>query len=310
MTSVLITGGAGFIGSHLAETLAKEGYKVIIIDDLSTGKMENLESVRGEVNFIKGSILDIDLLVRTIKKQDVEHVFHQAAWTSVLKSIKDPLKTNEVNVTGTLNALKSSVDNGVEKVIAASSSSVYGDTPELPKKESMGCRPKSPYAVSKLSGEHYLKVFSEVYGIKTTGLRYFNVYGPKQDPYSPYAAVVPKFINLALENRDLPVEGDGNQTRDFTYVDDVVEGNILAMEKSAEGIFNIAYGERTSINDLAEEIIRLTDSSSKIIHVDPRPGDVRDSLADISLAKEKLGYKPKYDLGRGLEKFVKWQKGI
>lgn len=307
MTSVLITGGAGFIGSNLAERLVKEGHEVTIIDDLSNGKTENLETLKVKVNFIKGSILDSKLLKKTLDKHSVEYVFHQAARASVPRSIKDPLKTNEINVEGTLNVLKTSVDTNVRKVISASSSSVYGDTPELPKRESMVPNPKSPYAVSKLSGEHYMRVFSEVYGIKTISLRYFNVYGPRQDPYSPYAAVVPKFIDMALKNKDIPIEGDGNQTRDFTYIDDVVDANMLSMSGSVEGVFNIAYGRRTSINELADKIIRLANGSGKV-YTDPRLGDVRDSLADISLAEKKLGYTPKYNLDKGLEKFVNWQK--
>lgn len=306
---VLVTGGAGFIGSALVENLLSLNYEVIVLDTLETGKLENVKEFKDrEFRLIKGSILNIEILRDALK--GVKHVFHQAALPSVARSVRDPVKTDEINVAGTLNVLKASLDAGVEKVIFASSSSVYGDTPELPKKESMSCNPKSPYAVTKVIGEHYARVFYEIYGLKTVCLRYFNVYGPRQDPQSEYAAVIPRFIYFALESKDLPIFGNGKQTRDFTFIGDVVEANLLAMEKEkANGkVLNIAFGRNTTIEELAKTIIELTDSSSSIVYKEPRPGDVKDSLADIFLAEEFLGYYPKYSLKDGLEKTLEWFK--
>jgi UDP-glucose 4-epimerase len=284
-------------------------YEVIVLDDLETGKLENISEFKDHnFRFIKGSIVDIEILRNVLK--GVNHVLHQAALPSVARSVLDPIKTSETNVAGTLNVLKASLDAGVEKVILASSSSVYGDTPELPKKESMPCNPKSPYAVTKVIGEHYARVFYEIYGLKTVCLRYFNVYGPRQDPKSEYAAVIPRFIDFALKNGNLPIFGDGKQTRDFTFIGDVVEANLLAMEKEkADGkVLNIACGESISIEELAKMIIELTDSSSSIVYKEPRQGDVKDSLADVFLAEELLGYYPKYSLKDGLEKTLEWFK--
>lgn len=306
---VLVTGGAGFIGSALVENLLSLNYEVIVLDTLETGKLENVKEFKDrEFRLIKGSILNIEILRDALK--GVKHVFHQAAIPSVVRSVRDPVKTDEINVAGTLNVLKASLDAGVEKVIFASSSSVYGDTPELPKKESMSCTPKSPYAVTKVIGEHYARVFYEIYGLKTVCLRYFNVYGPRQDPQSEYAAVIPRFIDFALESKDLPIFGNGKQTRDFTFIGDVVEANLLAMEKEkANGkVLNIAFGRNTAIEELAKTIIELTDSSSGIVYKEPRPGDVKDSLADILLAEEFLGYYPKCSLKDGLEKTLEWFK--
>jgi len=306
--NVCVTGGAGFIGSNLTKKLLERGDDVTVLDNLDTGREENIREFTDNENFkfVKGTIVDFETLKDVF--EDVDYVFHEAALSSVSRSTKDPISTNEINVSGTLNVLNSAVDAGVKKVIAASSSSVYGDTPELPKVETMRYNPLSPYAVTKVAGELYMKTFYEIYGLGTVALRYFNVYGPKQDPSSEYAAVIPKFISCALENRDLPIEGDGKQTRDFTYVDDAVDANILAMrtEKANGKVFNIAYGERASINELAGKIIEITNSSSRIVYGDPRPGDVKHSLADITLAKKILGYSPKYDLDEGLEKAVEW----
>lgn len=302
----LVTGGAGFIGSSLTEELAKRGDEVIIIDDLSTGKMGNIKEVikRHNVKFVKGSVANLDLLKELFL--DTSHVFHQAAIPSVQRSIENPLATNEANATGTLNVLIAARDCGVKKVIYASSSSVYGDTPELPKREDMKTNPLSPYAVTKLVGEYYCKVFNEVYGLKTICLRYFNVYGPRQDPASEYAAVIPRFITRILNNQPPIIYGDGNQTRDFTFVKDVVNANILAAEKNVEGIFNIANGQRISINELANKTMELARVKLNPIYDSPRKGDIRDSLADISLAGEKLEYGPKFNLDKGLEGVIKW----
>ncbi len=308
--NVLITGGAGFIGSNLAERLIGDGHRVIVFDDLSTGRMENLEAVKDhpEFTFVHGTILKPVHLAEVIQAYQIESISHQAARPSVSRSVEDPLATNEANVTGTLNVLKAASDAGIRKVVVAISSSVYGDTPQLPKKESMPYNPQSPYAVSKVAKELYLKVFHEVYGLDTVGLRYFNVYGRRQDPQSDYAAVVPKFVTAALKGEDLSVEGDGKQTRDFTYIDDVVDANLAGFEhpKAAGGSFNIAYGQRISILELAEMIIALTGSNSKIVFKEKRKGDIRHSLADISYAGEYLGYRPKYDLEKGLAETIGW----
>ena len=298
---VVVTGGVGFIGSNLVEELTKDN-EVIVIDDLSTGKRENIDE--SKVEFVQGSITDLELLKKVF--EDVDYVFHQAAIPSVQRSVENPLATNEVNVKGTLNVLIAAKTNGVKKVIYASSSSVYGDTPELPKRENMNPNPLSPYAVSKLTGEYYCNAFSEVYDLKTVCLRYFNVFGPKQNPSSEYAAVIPKFITRVMRKQPPIIYGDGNQTRDFTFVKDVVRANILAMERDAKGIFNVAYGKRTSINELASKIMGAISLEMEPVHDKPRPGDIRHSLADISLAKDKLGYKPKYSLEEGLEETIKW----
>lgn len=302
---VVVTGGAGFIGSHLAEELAKNN-EVIIIDNLSTGKIGNIQHLLelDNVSFIKGDVRDLELLKKSFENAD--YVFHQAAIPSVPRSIKDPISTNEVNVNGTLNVLIAARDCDVKKVVYASSSSVYGDSPTLPKKESMLPNPLSPYAVSKLTGEYYCKVFSILYGLKTICLRYFNVYGPRQDPSSQYAAVIPKFISRILNNKPPIIYGDGKQTRDFTFVKDVVYANILAAETQAQGIFNIATGKRISIHDLAHKIMNIIGKHLNIIYDKPRPGDIRDSLADISKAIAKINYKPKYSLDKGLEVTIKW----
>jgi len=295
---VVVTGGAGFIGSNLAEELLKK-HEVTVIDNLSTGRIENLHRILDKINFIEGSITDLDLLKEAFSGS--YGVFHQAAIPSVQRSVDNPLATNEANVEGTLKVLVAARDCKVQKVVFASSSSAYGDTPTLPKKEDMKPSPKSPYAISKLAGEYYCRVFSEVYGLKTTCLRYFNVYGPRQDPKSEYAAVIPRFITRVLSNSPPVIYGDGNQTRDFTFVKDVAKANILAMHSSAEGVFNIACGRRMSLNELAGKIMQITGIKLDPIYDKPRQGDVRDSLADISSAGEKLGYKPDFNLNSGLE---------
>jgi len=302
---IVITGGAGFIGSNLATELSKEKEsEVIIVDDLSTGRVSNLEKINKNINLVRGSITDLQLLKGIFK--DVDYVFHQAAIPSVPRSIKDPIASNNANVNGTLNVLVAAKDCNVKKVIYASSSSVYGDTPELPKREDMVPNPLSPYAVTKLLGEYYCKVFNEVYGLKTISLRYFNVYGPRQDPYSDYAAVIPRFINRVLENKPPVIYGDGEQTRDFTFVKDVVRANIQAMKSDANGVYNIASGNRISINELANVIMKLMGRNLKPIHEAPREGDIRHSLGDISSAKKTLSYEPQYSVEEGLRRTIKW----
>ncbi|MCK4526054.1 SDR family oxidoreductase [candidate division WOR-3 bacterium] len=302
---IVVTGGAGFIGSNIAEELSKEkDNKIIIVDDLSTGKMRNIWNL--DIEFVKGNITDLNFL-RSIFK-DVDYVFHQAAIASVQKSIEDPKRTDEVNAKGTLNVLIAARDRGVKKVIYASSSAVYGDTIELPKREGMTPSLLSPYAVTKLIGEYYCKVFNDVYGLKTISLRYFNVYGQRQDPYSDYAAVIPRFINRVSENKPPVIYGDGEQTRDFTFVKDVVRANILVMSSDATGIYNIANGNSISINELANIIIKLIGKSLKPIHEAPKEGDIKHSFGDISKAKRDLCYEPVYSFEKGLKRTIKSEK--
>jgi len=252
--------------------------------------------------FVEGSITDLNLLNEVFK--DTDCVFHQAAIASVQKSIDNPLTVNEVNITGTLNVLIAARDCGVRKVVYASSAAVYGDL-EPPLKEDMRPNPKSPYAVSKLAGEYYCRVFSEVYGLKTVSLRYFNIYGPRQDPNSEYAAVIPRFISRVLNDQPPIIYGDGEQTRDFAFVKDVVKANVLAMQNNVE-IFSIAGGQSISINELAVKIIELAGRNFKPAYADQRPGDIKYSLADISLAKKMLGYEPEYSLDKGLRITMDW----
>jgi len=311
MKRIVVTGGAGFIGSHLVEELIRRGNQVIVLDDLSTGKLENIkhlieqpghpERFRNTPQFIRGSVTDLPLLRKVF--QGIDYVFHQAAIPSVPRSVENPRATHEANITGTLNVLLASRDNGVKKVIYASSSSVYGDTPTLPKTEDMPPDPQSPYAITKLAGEYYCQVFHHLYGLPTVCLRYFNVYGPRQDPTSQYAAVIPIFIRRVLDNRPPVIFGDGEQTRDFTFVKDVVEANILAALSDATGVYNIGTGQRVSINKLAELVIKLVGDSLEPVHAEPRPGDIRHSLADISRARQ-FGYNPRYNLQQGLTETI------
>ncbi len=310
MKKAVVTGGAGFIGSHLAEELARRGYKVIILDDLSTGKKENIERLTGDkVDFVQGSVVDLPLLQELFHK--IDFVFHLAAIPSVSRSLENPLASHSVNITGTLNVLIAARDNKVEKVVYASSSSIYGDTPTLPKKEDMPPNPQSPYAVTKLTGEYYCRVFEQVCNLSTVCLRYFNVYGPRQDPNSQYAAVIPKFISRVFEERPPIMFGDGEQTRDFTFVKDAVKANTLAAASNAKGVFNVGTGNRISINDLVKLITRLLAKGAKSIYEEPRRGDIRHSLADISRARQ-IGYNPQYSLEEGLKETIRewhqWNK--
>ncbi|MDO9326313.1 MAG: SDR family oxidoreductase, partial [Methanoregula sp.] len=271
----VVTGGAGFIGSHIVEHLAENNHEVVIFDNLFSGKLVNVEPFlkKDSVTFVQGSITDLPLLQKTFSGAD--GIFHEGAIASVPRSIANPVATNEANVTGTLNVLVAARDCGVRKVLFASSSSVYGNTPTLPKQEDMTPNPLSPYAVSKLTGEHYLKVFAEVYGFNTLSLRYFNVFGPRQDPKSEYAAVIPRFITKILRRESPTIFGDGGQTRDFTYVKDVVQANIRAMESDAQGVFNVAYCKRISLNELASQIMDITGITVPLVYEPVRTGDVR-----------------------------------
>jgi len=300
---VVITGGAGFIGSNLAYEMAANNV-VIIVDDLSTGRMENVTGLidKENVTLIKGSILDRHLLEGALGGAD--YVFHLAAIPSVPRSLEDPLSTNEVNITGTLNVLIAARNKRIKKVVYASSSSVYGDTPTLPKREDMPPNSLSPYALTKLVGEYYCRIFHKVYGLPTICLRYFNVYGPRQNPNSEYAAVIPSFISSVLQNERPIIHGDGNQTRDFTFVWDAVQASIIAAESHATGVFNIGSGGGIAINGLAKTITRILGADVQPIHEKPRVGDIRHSLADISLAKT-IGYEPRYNLEDGLRETIR-----
>ncbi|MBI5575234.1 MAG: SDR family oxidoreductase [Deltaproteobacteria bacterium] len=301
----LVTGGAGFIGSNLTEALLAAGHKVRIMDNFLTGKRENIagyaERFAGSFELFEGDLRD---LVATRKAcEGTEYILHQGALPSVPRSVADPVLSNSINVEGTVNLLVAARDAGVRRVVFAASSSAYGDTPELPKRESMKPSPKSPYALQKLAGEHYMRIFYEVYGLETVALRYFNVFGPKQDPKSTYAAVIPRFITSVLSGNPPTVYGDGLQTRDFTYVDNVIEANILASKAPASAcgkVVNIACGERISLLDILEIIYGLAGRRVTPKFEPSRTGDVRDSLADISLAKDLIGYSPKVGFSVGL----------
>jgi UDP-glucose 4-epimerase len=299
---VLITGGAGFIGSHIATRLANDN-EVLIYDNFSSGRQENIEHLMDNANV---KVLREDIRDKTTLEKhmnEVDYVFHLAAVASVPESIAEPIKTNEVNITGTLNILKTAHELGVKKVVFSSSAAVYGDEPTLPKIETMPTMPMSPYAVTKISGEDYLRVFYENFKLPTVSLRYFNVFGPRQDPKSSYATVVPKFIEFVMNNKPPVIFGDGGQTRDFIYVDDVVDANITAaLNDNANGkIFNIAGGSGITINELAEMIIQLSGNDLSTLHEPERLGDIKYSYADITKARTELGWEPKKAIADGLK---------
>jgi nucleoside-diphosphate-sugar epimerase len=297
----VITGGAGFIGSHLVEHLVGAGHEVVVLDDFSTGRRENLAPWREHIELVEGSLVDADTCARAIRGAD--YVLHQGALPSVPRSIADPSASHRVNATGTLNVLIAARDAGVKRVVYASSSSAYGDTPELPKHEEMPVRPRSPYAVAKLAGEQYCRAFHASYRVPTVALRYFNVFGPRQDPTSAYAAVVPKFIAAALAGERPTIYGDGEQTRDFTFVANVVRANLLACEAPAAALgeaFNIGCGDRISVNELWRRIRDLVGVTTEPRYEPARGGDVRDSLASTEKARALLGYAPLVDIDAGL----------
>lgn len=302
----LVTGGAGFIGSGIVGALVARGERVRVIDDLSTGTEANLAPYRDRVDFIKGDIRDERACASAVK--GVQFVLHQAALRSVPRSVDDPLSTDEVNVHGSLMVLQSARTAGVERLVYASSSSVYGDNPALPKVESMTPMPKSPYAVSKLTAEYYCRVYAQTFGLSTVSLRYFNVYGPGQDPLSPYAAVIPLFMDALKQGKAAIVYGDGEQSRDFTYIDDCVQANLLACTTpDIDGeVFNIAFGAKTSINQIYDRLSILMGRNIPARHEPPRAGDVRHTLADLTRARERLGYRPTTDIASGLDKTVRW----
>jgi UDP-glucose 4-epimerase len=299
---IIVTGGLGFIGSNLVEKLIKHN-EVTIIDDQSTGKIENIQEIdQDNLTLIKGSITDLNL---TKIFKDHDYVLHQAALPSVPRSISDPKSSNEANITGTLNVLIAAKDSGIKKVVCASSSSVYGDTPTLPKSENMPVNPLSPYAITKMTAEFYCNVFQEIYGLQTVSLRYFNVFGPKQDPNSQYAAVIPNFISAIKNNKPPVIYGDGEQSRDFSYVKHIVDANMLACESDKTGVYNIACGRRITVNQLVEMINEIMGKNIEPVYSESRPGDIKHSLADISKAKA-FGYEPKSDFIKELKETIKW----
>jgi len=329
MDRYLVTGGAGFIGSNIVDTLLKRGNQVVVLDNFSTGKWENIERiirihglqrdkdfvvVKGEdkinrryrLEVIEGDLRNLNICRRAV--QDVTYVLHQGALPSVPRSVTDPATTNDVNIRGTLNMLLAARDGGVKRFIFASSSSVYGDTPVLPKVETMPGNPLSPYALSKLTGEFYSILFYKLYGLSTVSLRYFNIFGPAQDPSSQYAAVIPKFITSLLAGKSPHIYGDGEQSRDFTYVADCVKANLLAcVARDVSGeVFNVAGGKKTTVNELFHKIRDILNSQVKPEYRPPRPGDIRHSLADISKAEKLLGYRPEVSLEEGLRNTVEW----
>lgn len=309
--TVLVTGGAGFIGSNLVERLLARGARVRVLDDFSTGRRENLADFHGRFELVEGSITDSSTCAEACRGAD--YVLHQAAIPSVARSVDDPGRTHDACATGTLNMLRGAHAAGVKRFVYAGSSSAYGDTPTLPKREDMPSRPRSPYAVAKLTGEHYAQVFPGLFGLETVVLRYFNVFGPRQDPGSQYSAVIPLFIVAALEGRAPTIHGDGGQTRDFTYIENVVEANLkacLAPAGDASGqVFNVGCGERISVLRLWHEIRAIVGVELDAIHAESRPGDVRDSLADLTRIRAHLGYEGRVDLAEGLRRTVDWLRG-
>lgn len=307
--NVLITGGAGFIGSNLAEALVREGLKVRVIDNLATGSIKNVKDFKDKIEFINGDITDLKLLKNIMK--GVDFVLHHAAIPSVQRSLEDPIGTNRANIEGTLKVLCAAKNSNVKRVVYASSSSVYGDSPTLPKKEDMPNNPLSPYACTKMTGELYCRQFSELYGLDTISLRYFNIFGPRQNPDSQYSAVIPIFIKKMLNNKRPVIFGDGTQSRDFTFVENVIKANILAMKakRCCGEIVNVACGERIDLNKLVEKLNNLLGKKITPDFAEPRAGDVKHSLADISKAKRLLGYKPTVSFEDGLKKTIEHLRG-
>jgi UDP-glucose 4-epimerase len=309
MTHYLVTGGAGFIGSHIVETLLEDGKRARVLDNLSTGRKENIAPFLDQVEFIEGDLRDEDSVRRAV--EGIDYVLHQGAIPSVNRSVQDPIPTETANVVGTLNLLLAARDAGVRRVVYASSSSVYGDSPTLPKVETMPPRPKSPYAVSKMAMEYHCRVFTELHGLETVGLRYFNVFGPRQDPKGQYAAVIPIFITAMLDDKSPTIYGDGTQSRDFTYVSNVVAANLLATTspEMVGRVFNAALGDCYTLLELVDTLNEILGTQIQPIFGPDRPGDVKHSQADISLIKE-CGYRAQVDFRTGLAKTVKWFAAI
>ena len=311
MALYLVTGIAGFIGSSIARALLAQGDQVRGIDNLSTGKHENMAEILNRIDFLEADLLDMEAMRRACT--GVDCVFHQAAIPSVPKSVKDPLGSNQTNVDGTVNILIAARDAKVRRVVYAASSSAYGDTPTLPKHEEMRPDPISPYAVAKLASEYYMVSFYRCYGLETVCLRYFNIFGPRQDPTSPYSGVLAKFITQMLRGEQPMIFGDGSQSRDFTYIDNAVHANLLAAKAPAVavagGVFNVATGTRADLNETFQILKKLTGYSGDVKYGPEREGDVKHSLADISSAEKHLGYKPQVDFEEGLRRTVDWYRG-
>ena len=306
----LVTGGAGFIGANLVRTLLEQSHAVRVLDNFSTGKRDNLGPFLDKIDLIEGDIRSYHIVHEAAR--DIDVIFHQGALPSVPRSINDPITSNQVNVEGTLNILNAARDTGVRRVTYASSSSIYGENPALPKREDMMPQPISPYAVSKLAGEKYCQVFARTYGLETVCLRYFNVFGPGQDPNSQYAAVVPRFITAFLDGARITVNGDGEQSRDFTFIDNVVRANLLAATaKGASGeVFNIACNARMSLNQMLHHIATFTETTTEIAYGPERPGDVKHSQADIQKARTLLSYEPLVSAETGLRLSVEWYRAM
>ncbi len=306
----LVTGGAGFIGSNTVEELVRRGHGVVVLDDLSGGKEDNLAEVRNKITFIKGSVTDLEIVRRAI--QEADYVLHLAARTSVPRSVKDPVETNRINIDGTLNVLVAARDAKVKRVVYAASSSAYGETPTLPKVETMPPEPISPYGVSKYAGELYVQVFGRCYGLENVSLRYFNVFGPRQDPGSPYSGVLSRFITCCLDDAEPVVYGDGEQSRDFTYVENVVQANLLACEApNATGkVFNVGTGGRFTLNQTLKLLEGIAGKAIVAKYDPPRDGDIRDSQADITQSKEILGYNPTVGFEEGLRRTYEWYRSV
>jgi len=304
----VVTGGAGFIGSNTVDELVRRGETVIVLDDLSSGKEDNLAEVRSKISFIKGSITDLEAVRKAM--QSADYVIHLAARTSVPRSVKDPIDTNKINVEGTLNVLVAARDAKVKRVVFAASSSAYGETPTLPKVETMQPEPISPYGVAKYAGELYAQMFGRVYGLENVSLRYFNIFGPRQDPDSPYSGVLAKFCTAFLEKTQPLVFGDGEQSRDFTFVENAVAANLLACEApNASGkVFNIGTGARITLNQTLALLANLTGNKLETKYEPPRDGDIRDSQADIKQARDVLSYEPLVSFEEGLRRTVEWYR--
>ena len=306
----LVTGGAGFIGSNTVDELVRRGESVVVLDDLSSGREENLAEVRNKITFMRGSITDIEVVRKAMHEAD--YVLHLAARTSVPRSVKDPIDTNKINIEGTLNVLVAARDAKVKRVVFAASSSAYGETPTLPKVETMRPEPISPYGVTKFVGELYAQTFGRCYGLENVSLRYFNIFGPRQDPSSPYSGVLAKFCTAFLEGTQPVVFGDGEQTRDFTYVENAVQANLLACEApNASGkVFNVGTGLRISLNDVLKALAEISGNTLGAKYEPAREGDIRDSQADIAQAREVLGYDPPVQFAEGLKKTFEWYKSL
>jgi len=306
MTLVAVTGGAGFIGSHLTTKLVEQGYEVRVLDNLVTGSEDNLRHIRDRITFVRGSVEDSDLCCRVF--DGARYVWHLGALGSVPRSLRDPLSSNQANVTGTLSVLWSARQMGVQRVVFSSSSSVYGPHATSPQKVGDLPCPSSPYAVTKLAGEHYMRTFNDCYSIEAVSLRFFNVFGERQDRNSPYAAVIPSFVRALLSSQPGQIEGDGEQTRDFIYVGDCVQACMKAMTspKAAGKIYNVAYGTEVTVNEIYRHICKFLDKDIEAVYVEPRQGDIRLSRADISTTVEDLGFKPEHTVASGLEKALPW----